>query len=73
MLRNSHWEQWDLQEERRLFVELNNTYLRIQRGTQAITITSANRMRVLIGMLFYGFMADWWMEELYKLPNYFDV
>lgn len=66
------WEQWDKQEANRLDVELNNTFLQVERGELELTITIANRLRVLVGMMEdddFG-IRDWWMEELQGLPNW---
>jgi len=78
-LQNTHWAQWDNQEEQRIenlrFVELNNLYLQIERGQIVLTITNANRLRVLAGQIWAQDdpMLDYWMTEFQKLPNWLEV
>ena len=77
------WKQWDLQEARRIakleveraYVELNNTYLAIERGISRLTIHSANTLRCLVTRAYSQDdpMRDYWAEEFTKLPNWENV
>ena len=88
-LQSSHWKQWDSQCTRRrevlAYVELNNLYLSIECGETSLTVTTANRLRVLVGKLdesrpvdsFECYMdsviSQYWETEFEKLPGWFDV
>lgn len=73
------WQQWDKQEERRLqnaaYIQLNNLYLSIERGCEKLTITLANKLRILVDSAYDRDdpMRDWWMSEFTELPRWFDV
>lgn len=92
-MNNTIWQQWDQQEERRLrrlhenklFVELNNLYLAIERNKIHLSITNANRLRVLVNELYptkglSGFqlmiqndIRDHWEQEFRKLPDWNNI
>jgi len=83
----THWEQLEYQQERAenlarenaAYIRLNNLYLNIQAGRQALTITTANELRCLAVIaypgvsLFNNLLQDWWAGEFEKLPGWFDV
>lgn len=74
------WQQWDIQEARRIakleaqaaYIELNNTYLAIERGIAHLTIHSANQMRCLVTRAYEKDdpMQDYWAGEFQKLPDW---
>jgi hypothetical protein len=77
------WKQWDLQEARRIaklmedqaYILLNNLYLAIERGTEKLTIHTANQLRVLAGKSYPQDdpMRDWWAGEFQKLKGWNNV
>lgn len=81
---------WDAQEAQRVervaYVELNNTYLAVERGEVKLTITIGNRLRILVDRLFPRFAGDnefqrlmneelrnYWLHELIQLPGWNNV
>jgi hypothetical protein len=56
------------------YIELNNTYLRIERGEEKMTIHNRNNMCILVGLIYAGDpdMRDWWYNEIEKLPGALD-
>lgn len=73
--RKEIWEQWERQQENRWFAELNNTYLRIERGEEKLSMRSLNRMYYLISRLWGSDdpMKGWWEQELESLPGFEDL
>ena len=87
----NHWQQWDVQEQRRLklialaeklvaqtaaYIELNNLYLRLERGDERLTIHTGNTMRLLVDRAYDKddeIMRDYWLEQFTRLPGWLDV
>lgn len=76
------WKQWDKQEqvraENRAFVELNNLFLQVERGSVLLTITLGNKLRILLSEVYPNRCAeqvaiDYWMSEFAQLPNWNNV
>ena len=80
---SNHWLQWEKQEQKRRktyeqqasWIELNNLYLRIERGEITLTVTTANELRLL---LCYAYdkddpMAEYWQQQFDKLSNWHNV
>lgn len=71
---------WDEQESRRLrqlaqeraYIDLNNLYLRVERGQINMSVTVSNSLNVLAGQAYDidDPMRDWWRAEFDKLPGY---
>jgi len=89
-METNKWKQWDAQEERRRareaaetkrqmrdrnYIELNNLYLAIERGAVALTITTANELRVLASRAYEqgDQFIDWWNGEFQKLEGWDNV
>ena len=58
-------------------VELNNLYLRVERGDIKMSITISNKLQTLIAFIYprseekWGIsLSDHWMEECAKLPGW---
>jgi len=74
------WRQWDLQEQERgrnrKFAELNNLYLRCERGDVQMSVAISNELRTLVYQA-YDPVADaqiiaWWADEFMTLPGWLD-
>ena len=82
MFRNTCWQQWDLQEARRLrhvnqtaaWVQLNNLYLSIERGEVKMSIHMGNQLHMLVTHAYDRGdpMISWWMDEFSSLPGWLD-
>lgn len=62
-------------KEDRLHTELSNTFLRIERGEEPLTITNSQRMLAIVLRL-YGtssFISEYWQSEFLSLPNWNNV
>ena len=61
-------------EQNRAWIILNNTYLAIERGTVAMNIGVKNTLYNLLTQAYATDdpMADYWMGEFEKLPNWLD-
>ena len=75
--RQAVWAMWDAQtnDKQVAFIELNNLYLAVERGTKVLTIHVSNRLRVLVGIIYPAFgkndrLRNYWLDELIKLPNW---
>ena len=78
--RQAVWAMWDAQtnDKQVAFIELNNLYLAVERGTVALTIHTSNTLRTLVGKIYPAFrgndfIRDYWQEEFTKLPNWNNV
>lgn len=56
------------------YIELNNLYLAVERGSIKMNIHVGNTLRVLVSEVYsYGDpMVDYWEREFQKLPNWND-
>lgn len=62
--------------EQKAYIELNNLYISIECGDTKLTITTANRLRVLVSKAYDRMddvMPEWWANEFTKLPNWLSV
>ena len=72
------WQQWDEQtnDKWEAYVELNNLYLGIQRGSIPLNIHTSNRLRCLATKAYRRSdttLLDYWQREFEKLPNWNNV
>ena len=79
-VRKAVWTQWDAQtnDKQAYFIQLNNLYLAVERGTVELNIHTGNTLRVLVGKVYpYGsgedMVRNYWQEELQKLPGWDNV
>jgi hypothetical protein len=72
----SIWEQWDKQANlpREAYVELNNEYLKIERGIIRLNTFHRNHLYWLLSKAYKPndeTMREWWESEFRKLPHWF--
>ena len=68
------WAQWDAQTNDRAiaWIELNNEYLAIERGTFKINSFHYSRLHSLLSQAYQypDPFIEWWLREFDKLPGY---
>lgn len=71
---NTIWEQWDEQKNKPVeaYIELNNLYLRVERGEVALTRAIENELWQLSRKAYRRGdpMLEWWDSEFEKLPGW---
>jgi len=70
------FKQWDRQEVTRkqnlFYIQLNNTYLDVERSQEPVTVHQHNQLCLLVGQAYnYGDpMVEYWRSECQKLPGW---
>ncbi len=61
--------------EEAAYIELNNLYLALESGKEKMSITNRNKLEVLLDEAYPDHcetLINWWYEEFYKLPDFFN-
>ena len=69
------WRQWETQEERKAYCQLNNLYLQLESGRVGMTIHTYNDLHHLLRRAYSPdetTMKNYWLREMELLPGYLD-
>lgn len=85
-MNNTIWQQWDKQvnEPQMAYVQLNNLYLKVERGELLLTKSILNTLSLLVRKVYPTYGLQWnsframmqlriiehWDAEIEKLPNF---
>ena len=76
-VRSALYAQWDRQVNlpQAAYIEMNNLYLRVERGEEPCTLHVHDRLMRLLGIVYPAFgnedvMRNYWLREFDALPGF---